>query len=133
MELIVRQQYKKKKRNTHRLRVVWFLVIQHKVYVCLRKKLANSHYKMTKTVYMFSNIFVLYYIQLSLLKWNTDDYYITGQRNGQLCCLPHVTCRTVTCCATLQFAILDRNRVKWCCFQWVLPIRYSTLFPRVPM
>ena len=33
-----------------------------------------------KTVYMFSNIFVLYYIQLSLLKWNTEEYYIVEQK-----------------------------------------------------
>lgn len=64
-----RRYEKKKRRNTLQLRPVKLLITQHKDIRMLKKTRQSSHYKMTKkTVYMFSNIFVLYYIQLSLLK-----------------------------------------------------------------
>lgn len=71
MEQTGHRQYEKKKgQNTLQLRGLFsFLITQHKDIRMLKKTRQNSHYKNDKkTVYMFSNIFVLYYIQLSLLK-----------------------------------------------------------------
>lgn len=70
MEQTGHQQYEKTKGKT--TLQSWGLFSSSppstKIYVCLRKPGKAVTTKWQKTVYMFSNIFVLYYIQLSLLK-----------------------------------------------------------------
>lgn len=70
MEQTGHLQYEKKKGETHfKSRPVKFLITQHNDIRMLKKNQAKQSLQNDKkTVYMFSNIFVLYYIQLSLLK-----------------------------------------------------------------
>lgn len=65
MEQTGHQQYEKYMENYTSVEAC---SVEHKDKHMLQKTRQSSHYKMTKNVYMFSNIFVLHYIQLSLLK-----------------------------------------------------------------
>lgn len=103
-----------------------------KIYVCFRKPGKAVTTKWQKTVYMFSNIFVLYYIQLSLLKWITDDYYIAGQRKQKVNC--------AKCFMSpaglwhdrqmLSLPWFEREMVDWCCLKGALP--WVTLLSLLP-
>lgn len=127
---------KRRKDELTSVEAVQFLITQHKD---IRTLIKTQKEKKTgkavttndeKTVYMFSNIFVLYYIQLSLLKWNTDDYYIAGQRKQRLTVQP-VPCHLQDCDMMCRCSVCRglRKTVDWCCLMGFCPLSYSSFLP----
>lgn len=120
---------RRKEKNTLQLRGLFsFLITQHKDIRMLKKTRQSSHYKNDKkTVYMFSNIFVLYYIQLSLLKmeYRWLLYCRTEEKTKKANCsmspagLWHDVQR-------LSLPWSERKTVDWCCLKGALP--YELLF-----
>lgn len=120
MEQTERRQYEKKKeKHTLQSKPVKFFITQHNDMWMFKKARQSSHYKITKNVYMSSNIFVLYYIQLSLLKMEYR-WLLYCRRGGKIATL-HVTGRTVTWFSEVQFAVVwEKKTVDWCSLKWDL-------------
>lgn len=134
MEPTGHQQYEKKKgKNTLQLRPVQFLITQHKDIRMLKENQAKQSLQNDKkTVYMFSNIFVLYYIQLSLLKmeyrWllycRTEN---TNKKEAKCSMSPAGLWHAVQ---RLSWLWSERKAVDWCCLKGVLfPMSYSSFPP----
>ena len=120
--------WKEARKNTLQSRPVKFLITQHKDIRMLKKTRQSSHYKMTKkTVYMFSNIFVLYYIQLSLLKMEYRwILYCRTEENKANCSMsPAGLWHDVQ---RLSLPWSERKTVDWCCLKGALPW-VTLLFP----
>lgn len=138
MEQTGHLQYEKKKGKTHfKSRPVKFLITQHNDIRMLKKNQAKQSLQNDKkTVYMFSNIFVLYYIQLSLLKmeYRWLLYCRTEEKKKANCSMSpaglwHDLQR-------LSLLWSERKMVDWCCLKGDLPCELlffsSSLGARLP-
>ena len=129
MEQTGHQQYEEKKGKIH---FIWGLFSSSspstKIYVCLRKPGKAVTTKWQKTVYMFSNIFVLYYIQLSLLKMEYRWLlYCRTEKTKVNCAICSVSPAGLW--HDVQRVSLprsERKTVDWCCLKGFLP--YELLF-----
>lgn len=107
---------KRRKKNIHFSRsLLSSSSPKHKDMWMFKKARQSSHYKITKNVYMSSNIFVLYYIQLSLLKM--EYRWLLYCRQGEKIATLHVTGRTVTWFSEVQFAVVW-ERKRWIGALW---------------